>query len=66
VDLYRLLTFPVVVGAGKRLFEHGARPSSFQAEESQTTTTGVTALTLRPTEFRIGDVTVADGEEVTV
>jgi dihydrofolate reductase len=49
VDEYRLLMFPVVVGAGKRLFGDGTVPTGFKTVENRTTSTGAVALTLRPT-----------------
>lgn len=64
VDTYRLLQFPVVVGDGKRLFDTGAAPESFALQHSQTTSTGATALTLRPTGFRTGGIAVVDGKEL--
>jgi dihydrofolate reductase len=42
VDEYRLLTYPVVLGAGRRLFADGARPAALRLIESRTTSTGVT------------------------
>jgi dihydrofolate reductase len=42
VDEYRLLTYPVVLGAGRRLFADGARPAAVRLVESRTTSTGVT------------------------
>lgn len=41
VDEYRLLTFPVVLGTGKRLFENGAIPRTLKLVRSSTTSTGV-------------------------
>ncbi|GAA4591068.1 dihydrofolate reductase [Actinoplanes octamycinicus] len=59
VDRYRLLQFPVVVGAGKRLFPDGATPAAFTVEETtRVLPGGVVALTLTPAS--VG--TVAAGE----
>jgi dihydrofolate reductase len=41
VDDLNLLTFPVVLGSGKRLFEGGAAPAAFELVSSQTSSTGV-------------------------
>ena len=43
VDEYRLLTFPVVPGTGKRLFGNGAIPRTLKLVRSSTTSTGVTS-----------------------
>lgn len=48
VDEYRLLTFPVVLGTGKRLFEGGARPTALEVVSRSTTRTGVAIDVLRP------------------
>jgi dihydrofolate reductase len=53
VDIYRLLVFPIVIGAGKRLFDDGSRPVSFEVV-SQKPSGSLTALELRPGEFRVG------------
>jgi dihydrofolate reductase len=41
VDEYRLLTYPVVLGKGKRLFGAGARPAALRRIEHRDTSTGV-------------------------
>lgn len=64
VDEYRLFTFPVTVGAGKRLFAPDAPPTGFRVLESRTTSTGGVYTALEPTAFRRGDITVEDGREV--
>ncbi|MBZ2197017.1 dihydrofolate reductase family protein [Ruania sp. N2-46] len=40
VDTYRLISFPVLVGAGKRLFEPGDDPAAFTVLETRITSTG--------------------------
>ena len=40
IDRVHLLTFPVVLGAGQRLFDAGAEPSALRLLESRTTSTG--------------------------
>ena len=41
VDEYNLLTFPVVIGAGKRLFGDSARPTGLRPISQTTTGSGV-------------------------
>lgn len=65
VDEYRLLVFPVTVGAGKPLFGDDAPPSGFTLVESRTTTTGAVYSALTPTPFTTGEVEAQDGREVT-
>jgi dihydrofolate reductase len=61
IDELNLVTFPVVLGGGKRLFEGGAAPSAFSLAGSRTTPKGVVVATYRragkPT---YGDATLAD------
>jgi dihydrofolate reductase len=42
IDEYRLLTFPVVIGTGKRLFGAGAIPSALKLVRCHTSGSGVT------------------------
>jgi dihydrofolate reductase len=41
VDAYNVLTFPVVLGTGKRLFPEGVTPGAVRLTDSRTTGTGV-------------------------
>ncbi len=41
VDEFRLMVFPVVLGAGKRLFGDGAMPAGLELTSSRTSSTGV-------------------------
>ncbi|MEV0091234.1 dihydrofolate reductase family protein [Streptomyces sp. NPDC050738] len=45
IDSVNLLTFPVVLGTGKRLFADGARPTAFRHTASRVTSKGVTIST---------------------
>jgi dihydrofolate reductase len=47
VDEFRLWTFPVVLGQGKRLFDGGAVPAGVELARSQVSTTGVIMATYR-------------------
>jgi dihydrofolate reductase len=47
VDEFRLWTFPVVLGKGKRLFDGGAVPAGLELTSSQVSSTGVTIATYR-------------------
>lgn len=48
VDEYRLLTFPVILGAGKRLFGSGAVPRTLKLVSTSTTGTGAAFSVYRP------------------
>ncbi len=45
VDEYRLLLFPVVLGAGKRIFDENAHRAEFTLTDSLVTSGGVAVLT---------------------
>jgi dihydrofolate reductase len=64
VDEYRLIVFPVVIGQGKRLFETGSTPTSFQVTGSRATESGLLSVTLRPAGGLVqGDHAVVDGQD---
>ena len=48
VDRYRLWTFPVVVGSGKRLFADGTVPAGLKLVDNTVSTTGVVIGTYEP------------------
>lgn len=66
VDVYRLLVFPVVVGAGKRLFDDCTAPVAFRTVSCSLTAAGATSLVLEPTSFSAGAFAVHDGKEAVV
>jgi len=41
IDQFRMLVFPVVIGKGKRLFDHGTVPAGLKLVDGKTTPTGV-------------------------
>jgi dihydrofolate reductase len=67
VDEYRLLTYPVILGAGRRLFAEGAKPTALRFVDHRTTSTGTSIDVYQP----VGDPTygsfgLGDQEEVVV
>ena len=48
VDTYRVWTFPLVIGSGKRLFAEGTVPSGLELVDSKVSTTGVIMSTYEP------------------
>lgn len=55
IDLYNVWTYPIVLGHGKRLFEHGARPTALRLVNSKTSKTGI----LMNTYAAAGDIEIA-------
>lgn len=61
VDEFTTLTFPVVLGKGKRLFEEGVAPCSLTVTKSVASPSGVVIATYRPDgPVRTGDFTDPD------
>ena len=58
IDEYRLWTFPVVLGSGKRLFGEGVAPGALRLVKGWTSSTGVAINTYE----RAGDIEVGDTE----
>ena len=48
IDEYRLLTFPVHLGSGKKLFRDGARAAAMRLVSSSVTSAGVVIATYQP------------------
>jgi dihydrofolate reductase len=48
IDEYRLWTFPLVIGSGKRLFADGTIPAGLRLVDSKVSTTGVVIGTYEP------------------
>lgn len=48
VDRFRLMTFPVVLGSGRRLFDGAPSPTAMRAVEMTTTDLGVVIATYEP------------------
>jgi dihydrofolate reductase len=61
VDELRLLTFPVTVGGGKRLFPPDAPASGFRSLEARAFRNGSTYVALEPVPFAVGEFVVDDG-----
>jgi dihydrofolate reductase len=67
VDEFRLMTFPVVVGKGKRLFGDGTIPGGLKLTDSKTSTTGVVIATyLRAGEVPLGSFASEEPTEAEV
>ena len=65
IDTFRIWHFPVVIGAGKRLFGEGTMPASFRLGDTQQTTTGaVLHVYERAGGLKYGEVEV--GQETVI
>jgi dihydrofolate reductase len=64
IDEFSVLTFPVVLGKGKRLFGSGTTPSGLKLVKSQSFPTGVIVASYRPDgAVRTGSFQLADPTE---
>ena len=62
-DEYRLLTFPVILGTGKRLFSTGAVPASLTLVISNTTGSGVVVSVYRRAgSLKTGSIEMPDDD----
>ena len=65
VDEYRLLTYPVILGAGRRLFAEGAKPTALRPVDHKTTSTGVSIDVYQPVgEPTYGSFALDDEERI--
>ena len=65
VDEYRLLTYPVILGAGRRLFADGAKPTALRPVDHKTTSTGVSIDVYQPVgEPTYGTFALDDEERI--
>ena len=65
VDEYRLLTYPVILGAGRRLFADGAKPTALRPVDHRTTSTGVSIDVYQPVgEPTYGSFALDDEERI--
>jgi dihydrofolate reductase len=64
IDEFRLWTFPLVLGKGKRLFDSGTVPAGLDLVSSQVSSTGVTTVTYRTgAEIKYGSFAAEDPSE---
>ena len=66
IDDYRVWTFPVVIGSGKRLFGDGAVPAGLELVDSKVSSTGVVLATYRRAgEIELGSFALEQPAEAT-
>jgi dihydrofolate reductase len=64
VDELQLLTFPMLLGRGKRLFDEGSMPSGLELTDSRTSTTGVVMARYRSAgDVKTGSFALAEPTE---
>jgi dihydrofolate reductase len=64
IDEFRLMTFPVVLGSGKRLFGRGTIPAGLKLVDSKASTTGVVMSSyVRSGEVTTGSFALAEPTE---
>jgi dihydrofolate reductase len=57
IDTMNILTYPVTIGSGKKLFSDGTRPQAFKVIDSVISPTGVVIATYEPAgEFKTGTI----------
>lgn len=66
VDEFRIITFPVVLGRGKRLFDADSPAGGFTVVDSRALPGGVGYVALTPKPLETGAYAVQDGKEVVV
>lgn len=67
VDVFQLWVFPLVLGAGKRLFADGAAPAGLRLRDSWTSSTGVVVATYeREGEIRYGSFALEEPTEAEI
>jgi dihydrofolate reductase len=63
IDEYRLLTYPLVLGRGRRLFADGAKPAALAVTDRKSTSTGVSIDVYTPAgEPSFGSFELDEGE----
>jgi dihydrofolate reductase len=63
IDEYRLFTFPVHLGTGKKLFRDGTRAAALKALSTSTTRSGIVISTYEPAgDVQLGSYELEEGE----
>jgi dihydrofolate reductase len=50
IDQMNILTYPITLGTGKKLFAEGTQPQNFKPKDSIITSTGVVIATYEPSK----------------